>query len=161
MVDVALKVDEGRFLFENAVFVALGHSVDDFVLVGAALADVHVIADADDVSHEGNHVGCFTDCFAVGYLALAFVQILDFEAQEVAGRSEGETRTRGVVAEQGDAETAFKYFCGDVVFAHVAESVGYGPDGFQFVGCLFPGEEEIAFVHFFEVEGIQFIDVGL
>ena len=67
--------------------------------VGVALADVHVIADSDDVCHEGDHVGGLTNGLAVGYLGFALVQILYFQAQQVAGGSEGEAGTGGVVAE--------------------------------------------------------------
>ena len=58
---------------------ALCNSVNYFVHVSVALADVHVIADTDNVSHEGNHVSCLTNCLAVSNLALAFVQILNFQ----------------------------------------------------------------------------------
>ena len=80
MVDVALEVDQRRFLFEDAVFIALRDGIDDFFLVGMTFADVHVVADADDVGHEGDHVGRFPDRFAVGNLALLFVQVLDLQA---------------------------------------------------------------------------------
>ena len=59
---------------------ALCNSVNNFVHVSVALADVHVVADTDDVSHEGNHVSCLADSLAMGYLALTLVQILDFQA---------------------------------------------------------------------------------
>ena len=103
MVDVALEVDQSRLLFEDAVFITLGDGVDDFFLVRMALADVHIVADADDVGHEGNHVGRFADRFAVSNLALLFVQVLDLQAEEIAGRGEGEARTRRIVAEDGNA----------------------------------------------------------
>ena len=67
--------------------------------VGVALADVHVIADSDDVCHERDHVGGLTDGLAVCYLGFALVQILYFQSQQVAGGSEGEAGTGGVVAE--------------------------------------------------------------
>ena len=40
-------------------------------MIGVALADVHVVPDADDVGHEGDHVGGLADGLAVGDLALA------------------------------------------------------------------------------------------
>ena len=56
VVDVALEIDESRALLEDAVFKALFDGVDDLVHIGVALADVHIVADADDVGHEGDHV---------------------------------------------------------------------------------------------------------
>ena len=52
---------------------ALGYRVNHFVHVSISLADVHVIADTDHVSHEGNHVGCLADGLAVSYLGFALV----------------------------------------------------------------------------------------
>ena len=59
---------------------ALCDSVNHFVHVSIALADVHIIADTDDISHEGNHVSCLADSLTMGNLALTLVQILDFQA---------------------------------------------------------------------------------
>src|SRR5699024_2399598 len=93
-----------RLLLQNAVLETLGHGLNNFLLVGVALADVHVVTDADDVSHEADHVRRLAHRLAVGYLALALVEVLHLEAQQVAGRGEGETGPRGVVTEQADAQ---------------------------------------------------------
>ena len=161
VVDVALEVDQSGLLLQDAVLVALGDGVDHFVHVGVALADVHVVPDADDVCHEGDHVGGLTDGLAVGDLALALVQVLDLQAQQVAGGGEGETGAGGVVAEEGDAQAGLEDLGGDVVLAHVAQGVGDGKDGLQLVVGLFPGEEEVALVHLLEVELVELVDVHL
>ena len=85
-------------------------------------------------------------------LGFALVQVLYFQAQQVAGGSKGETCTGGVVTEQGDAEAALEYFCGDVVLAHETKGICQGKYSFQLIICLLPGEEEVVFVHFFEVQ---------
>ena len=87
--------------------------------------------------------------------------IKDFQTKKVACRSERETCTCGIVTENGDSETAFEYFCGDVVFSHETESVSNGEDCFQFVVCFVPGPEEVVVVHFFEVKFVEFVDVIL
>ena len=161
MVDVALQVDQSGLLLQDAGLVALGDSLHEFLLVGVALANVHVVTDTDDVSHEGNHVGSLADGLAVGDLGLALVQVLNFQTQQVAGGSEGETGTGGVVAEQGDAQAGLEDLGGDVVLTHVAQSVSHGEDGFDFVVGLVPGQEEVAVVHFLEVQGIQLVDIHL
>ena len=74
MVDVALQVDERRTLLKNAVAVAFLQSVHERLLVLMALMDVHIVADADDVGHEGDHVGRLTDRLAVGNLGLLLVE---------------------------------------------------------------------------------------
>ena len=142
VVDVALQVDQGGLLLQNAVPVALGHGVHHVVLIGVALADVHVVPDADDVGHEGDHVGGLADGLAVGDLALALVQVLDLQAQQVAGGGEGEAGAGGVVPEQGDAQAGLKDLGGDVVLPHVAQGVGHGEDGLQLVVGLVPGQKK-------------------
>lgn len=161
VVDVALEVDQGGLLLQHAVLVALGHGVHELVHVGVALADVHVVADADDVGHEGDHVGGLADGLAVGDLALALVQILHLQAQQVAGGGEGEAGAGGVVAEQGDTQAGLENLGGDVVLAHVAQGVGDGEDGLELVVGLFPGQEEVALVHLFEVELVELVNIVL
>ena len=68
VVDIALQVDKSRLLFQDAVLVALGHSIHNFVHVSISFADVHVIADPDDISHEGDHVRSLAYSLAVCYL---------------------------------------------------------------------------------------------
>ena len=76
VVHVALQVHQGGLLLQNTVAVALGHGVHESLLILVALADEHIVPDADDVGHEGHHVGGLTDGLAVGDLRLLFVQIL-------------------------------------------------------------------------------------
>ena len=52
VVDIALQVNEGRALFEYAVFIAFGYRIHKGVHVGIAFADVHIIADTDNICHE-------------------------------------------------------------------------------------------------------------
>ena len=96
-------LSDAKMLFEIKVeggitrFMALFNSFGYLVHVGVAFADVHIVTDTDYVCHEGDHVGCFTNSFTVSNLRFAFVQILNFQTQQIAGRSEGETGTCGVV----------------------------------------------------------------
>ena len=52
VIDVALQVDERRALLEHAVLVAFVDIFCDVFHVRMAFADVHVVTDTDDVSHE-------------------------------------------------------------------------------------------------------------
>ena len=61
--------------------------------VSVALADVHIIADTDNVSHERDHVSCFTYSLAMGNLRLAFVQILNFQTKHKEFQMEPATVT--------------------------------------------------------------------
>ena len=155
MVDVALQVDQRRALLENAVTVALFQSVHEGLLILVALVDVHVVADADDVSHEGDHVGSLTDGLAVGDLRLLLVEDLLLEAEEVAGGSEGEAGPGGVVAEQGDAETGVEDLRGLVALAQIAQGVGYGKDSVDLVVGLVPGPVEVGLIHVVDVEFLK------
>ena len=80
MVNVALKVYKGRLLLQDAILMTLGNGIHHFVHVGVSFANVHIIPDADDIGHEGDHVGCLADRLAVGDLGLALVQILYLKA---------------------------------------------------------------------------------
>ena len=68
VVDIALQIDQRRSLRQDALLVAVVQRFADFAHVGVARAKEHVIANADGVGAEGDHVGGFTDRFAVGNL---------------------------------------------------------------------------------------------
>ena len=147
VVDVALEVDQGGPLFQHAIAVAFLHRFGNRVHVGVALADVHVVAYADDVGHEGNHVRGFAHGFAVGNLRFAFVEILHFKAEQVAGAGEAEPGTRGVVAEQGDAEPGIEHPARDVGFPQAAQDFRHKEGRGDFVVGLLPRQEEVVHVH--------------
>ena len=108
MVHIALQVHQSGLLLQDTVAVAFLHGVHKGLLILVALADEHIIADADDVGHEGHHVRGLADGLAVGDLALALVQVLDLQAQQVAGGGEGKAGAGGVVPEQGDAQAGLE-----------------------------------------------------
>ena len=97
----------------------------------------------------------------MGYLALALIEVLDLQAQQVAGGSKGEAGAGGVVAEQADAQAGLKNLRADVVLTHVAQSVSNREHGLQLVVRLVPGQEEVALVHLLEVQGVQLVYVHL
>ena len=142
-------------LLENAVAVALLQSVHERLLVLVALMDVHIVADADDVGHEGDHVGRLADGLAVGDLGLLLVEDLLLEAEEVAGGGEGEAGTGGVVAEEGDAQTGVEDLRGLVALTQVAQGVGHGEDSVDLVVGLVPGPVEVGLIHIVDVELLQ------
>ena len=161
MVDVALQVHKRRLLLEDAVPESFRHRVDDIMHVLVAFSDIHVIADTDDVRHEGNHIGSFTYRLAMSDLALLLIQILYFEAEQIAGRSKAEARACGIVAEQADAKPGLKHFGGNVILAHVAKRIGHGKYRIDLVIRLLPGQEEVIFIHLFEIKFIQLINISL
>ena len=158
VVDVALEVDQGGPLLQHAVPVALLHRVGHLFHIGVALADVHIVPDADDVGHEGDHIGGLTDGLAVGNLALALVQVLDLQAQQVAGRGKGKAGAGGVVPEQGDAQAGVKETGGDIPLPQVPQGVCHREHTRQLLAGLVPGEEEVLSVHVFQVQGLEFPD---
>ena len=157
VVNVALQVHERRSLLKDAVAVAFLQRVHEGLLILMTLMDVHVVADADDVGHERDHVGGLTDGLAVGDLGLLLVEHLLLQTQQVARRCEGEAGTGGVVAEQGDAEAGVEDLGGLVALAQVAQCVGYGKDGFDLVVGLVPRPEEVGLVHVVDVQLFQLL----
>ena len=155
VIHVALQVDQRGLLLQNTVAVALLHGVHEGLLILVALADEHIVADADDIGHEGHHVGRLADSLAVGDLGLLLVQILHLQAQQVAGGGEGEAGTGGVVAEDGDAQTGIEHAGALVALTQVAEGVGHGEDGVDLVIGLVPSPIEIVLVHIVDVQGGQ------
>ena len=83
MVDITLEVYESGSLLENAVIVAFLNCFGNGLHVCVALTDVHVIADTDDICHEGNHVCCLTYCFTMCDLGNLLIKILNLETEEV------------------------------------------------------------------------------
>ena len=158
VIGVGLQGDERGTVIQNAVLVSLLHGLGDLGHVGVALADVHVVADADDVGHEGDHVGRLTDRLAMGDLGLLLVEDLLLEAEEVAGGGEGEAGTGGVVAEEGDAEAGVEDLRGLVVLAQLAQGVGDDVERLELIGGLIPGVQEVAAVHALKIEAVQLLD---
>ena len=133
MVDVALEIDQSGFLLQNTCFMSFRNGVNNGMHVGVAFSNIHVVTDSDRVRHEGNHVGCFANRFAVRNLALTLIQILNFQTQQIAGGSEGKPCPRAVVTEQGDAKTGVKDLGGNVVLAEMTQRVGNGENRFDLV----------------------------
>ena len=152
VVHVALQVHQRRALLKNAVAVALLQGIHEGLLIFMALVDVHVVADADDVGHERDHIGRLADGFAVGNLGLLLVEHLLLKAQQVAGGGEGEAGPGGVVAEEGDAKAGVEDLRGLVALAQVAQGVGYGEDRVDLVVGLVPGPEEVGLIHVVDVQ---------
>ena len=161
MVDVALEVDQGGLLLQDARFMSLSHSVHDIVHVFVSLADVHVVADPDDIRHEGDHVGCLADGLAMCDLALALVQILNLQTEQVAGGGKGEAGAGGIVSEKGNAQTGLKHFGGNIVLPHIPESIRHGKDRLDLIVGLLPGEKEVSLVHLFKIQTVQFVNIAL
>ena len=122
-----------------------------------AFADEHVVADTDHVSHEGNHVGGLTDGFTVGDLGFLFIQVVDGQAQQVAGGSEGKAGACRVIAEDGNRQTGIPDAAALVPFAQVAEGVGDGEDGVDLVIGLVPCPIKVTIVHVVDVQFFQMI----
>ena len=84
VVNVALEVHKRRALLENAVAVALFERVHEGLLILVTLADEHIVANADDVGHEGDHVCRFAHGLAVCDLGFLFIKYLLLKTQQVA-----------------------------------------------------------------------------
>ena len=158
MIGVGLQGDERGTVIQNAVLVSLLDRLGDLGHVGVALADVHVIADADDVGHEGDHGSGLADGLAVSDLGLLLVQVLQLKAEQVGGLREGEARTGGVVTEQGDGQARVEDLGRNVVLAQLAQGVGDDVERLELIGGLVPGVQEVAAVHTLKIEAVQLLD---
>ena len=83
---------------------ALAERVAHLGHVLVALAEEHVVADADDLGEEGDHRRRLAHRLAVRDLRGGLVQFLGHQAEQVAARPERVARARGLVAEDRDAE---------------------------------------------------------
>ena len=155
VIHVALQVHQGGLLLQNAVAIAFLHGVHEGGLILVALADEHVVTDADDVGHEGHHVGRLADGLAVGDLGLLLVQVLHLQAQQVAGGGEGEAGAGGVVAEDGDAQAGIEDPGALVALAQVTQGVGHGEHSVDLVVGLVPGPVEVGLVHIVDMQSLQ------
>ena len=124
MVDIALQVDQGGPLFKHALIKTCLNRLGHLAHVGIALADIHVISNADNIGHERDHVGGFAHGFAMGDLGFTLVQVLHLKAEQVAGAGKTEPGAGRVVPEQGNAKSGIKHPAGDVLLAHAAQDFG-------------------------------------
>ena len=95
------------------------------------------------------------DGLAVGDLGLLLVQVLDLQAQQVAGGGEGEAGAGGVVAEDGDAQAGIEDPGALVALAQVTQGVGHGEHGVNLVVGLVPGPVEVGLVHIVDMQRLQ------
>ena len=155
MIHVALEVYQRGTLLQNPIPIALVQRVHEGFLIFVALADEHIVPDADDVGHEGDHVGGFTDSLAVGNLGPLLVQILRPQTQQVAGGGEGEAGTGGVIPEDGDAQAGIEDPGGLVPLPQIPQGVRHREDGFQLLVRLVPCPVEVGLVHIVDVQALQ------
>ena len=146
MIEIALQVDDGGALRQDAFFEAFFDGGSDFDHVFVAFAEENIVADADRFGDERNHVGGFADGFAVGDLRLAFVEFLQRQAQQSGGAGEREAGAGGLIAEIGDRNAAVEDAGADVGAIEFFEGLGHEERGLQIVGGALPGEEEIFLV---------------
>ncbi len=155
VVHITLEVDQGGTLLQDTLLIALVQGVHEGLLIFVALLNEHVVPDADDVGHKGDHVGRLPDRLAVGDLALFFVQVADLQAQQVAGGGKGEAGAGGVVPEDRDAQAGVKDLGGDIALPQVPQGIGHGEDGVQLVVRLVPGPVEVVLVHAVDLQFLQ------
>ena len=159
VIDVALEVHQRGLLLQHAALPTFGHGVYHGVHVGVAFADIHIVPDADNIRHEGDHVSRLPNGLPVGYLALAFFKIPDGDAQQVAGGSKGEAGAGAVVTEDGNADAGIEDTSGDVVLPQMAQGVGHFENGLDLIIGFLPGQEEIPVVHLFKIQPVE--DIGI
>lgn len=147
MVYIGLKVHDAGAVGQDARGHAVVESLAYLALILVALSEVHIVADADRLGEEADHVGGLAHGLAVGDLALALVEVLDVKAEEVAGAREGEASARGVVAEVGYGYARVPDARGDVRLAHGPQGIRHDEGGVDLVPALFPGQEKVLVVH--------------
>ena len=152
VVHIALEVYQRGPLLQNAVPVAFIQGIHKGFLIFVTLTDKHIIPDADDVRHEGHHVGGFPNGLAVGDLRLLFVQILNLQTQQITGGGKGEAGAGGVVPEDGDTQTGIKDPGGLIPFPEIPQRIGYGEDSLQFLISLVPSPIKVGLIHIVDVQ---------
>ncbi len=158
VVDIALEIYDGRALLQDPGGVPFLHCPGDFPHVGIALPDVHVVPNPDHLGHEGHHVRGLPHCFAVRNLALAFIQVLDRKAEQVARAGEAKPGPRRVIAEDADRKTAVEDLEREVLSTYSPQEVCRRKDRRQLVVGLFPGEEEIRRVQAAAFQRCEFLN---
>jgi hypothetical protein len=143
VVDVALEVHEGGALVEDPLVEALLHGPRDLAHVGVALAEVHVVPDADDLGHERDHVGRLAHGLPVRDLGLALVKVGEAEAERLDRGGEAEPRPGGVVAEDRYREPRLEGAQRAARPVQLAEDLGDERERAYLGVGLLPREEEI------------------
>ncbi len=146
VVEVALQVDHRRPLREHAFAVALGERGRDLRHVGVPFAEVHVVADADDLGEEADHGGGLAHGLAVGDLRGRLLELLGAEAEQVAGRLEGVAGARRLVAEDREPQAGVEEARREVGAVDLLERLRGGEHEAERRLALAPGEQEVAVV---------------
>ena len=97
----------------------------------------------------------------MGDLALALVQILHLQAQQIAGGGKGEPCAGGIIPKQADAQTGIEYLGGYVLLTQAAQRVRHGKHSLQLIAALFPCQEKIALVHIGKIQLCQLVGIML
>ena len=116
-----------------------------------ALADEHIVANADDVGHERDHVRRLAHGLAVCDLGFLFIEHLLLKTQQVARGGKREARARGVVTEDRNAEAGIEDLRVLVALAQVAQRIGHGEDRVDLV----PRPVEVGLVHVIDVQSLK------
>ena len=92
MVHIGLKGYQRWTVIQNAIFKSLLDGGRYLAHIGVALADKLIVANANDIGHEGDHRCSLADGLAVSDLRLSLVQIHQLETKKVRARCIGKTR---------------------------------------------------------------------
>ena len=128
---------------KHAVVKSLLHRGGDFAHVSVALAEIHVVANADDLREERNHVRGLAHGLAVGDLRFLLVEIGEAKAEGVDRRRETETRARRVIAKDRDREARIEDAQRFLRAVQLRERLGDEREGADFGVRFFPREQEI------------------
>ena len=146
VINVALQVDQRRTLGQHPLLEPFIQCGAHFAHIGVTGTEEHVVTDADCIGAERDHIGRFTDGFAMGDLGFALIQILLGQTEQVQRRGVREAGSGGVIAENRDTEPAVKQFGADIFGAQGLEGFGQFQYQLQLLRGLLPGQQKIFFM---------------
>jgi len=146
VVHIALQVDHVRSLLQNPGIEPVFHGGGHLLHVSVTRAQENVVADADELGEEGDHVGRLAHGLAVGDLRSALVQVLNTQAQQVCRREKGKTRACGLVPEDAYRQAGLEAAGRDVFPAQPLQRIGHGNDFPELIDGFLPGQQKVLVV---------------
>ena len=143
MIEVALEVDHTWPLVQHALLEALLHRARHLAHVAVALAEIHVVADPDDLGQERDHVRRLAHGLAMGDLGFALVEVRHRQAEGVGGGGETEARAGGVVAKDGNRQPGVEHAERAPLLVQGGEQFGEEHHRAELVVGLLPGQQKI------------------
>ncbi len=143
MIQITLKVHQGRALCQYSVGMAFRDGVCHLFHISMPLSRIHIVPNANYFGKEGDHIGSLPHGLAMSDLGLHFIQLGQSQTQAIHRGGKAETGAGAVVSEYRDSQAIVEDLPGLFFFVQLLQNLSNQHHGFQVVHAVFPGEQKV------------------